>query len=220
MSAKKLSPDEKIKLLSDFFNSEQIQTKELARILHREIGGVAAIKLYLPGLQDVTDNIVLIEKINEVIDVTYLGLRKVLDNLYPRDVEKVGLKNELFNKCDELAQKYNSKINLFAKIPDDLEISPELAVNIYEICVDAMCFFCLVNADEFSTTLSLEKNILTVRMTANQIETKLAKQKEPSLHILRIKAQLILLNARIMSRTDWKHQMMFKFTLESPSEVI
>lgn len=221
MAARKLSADEKIILLSDFFNREQIQTNELARIFHRELGGVAAIRMYLPLLKNAKgENDIIIAKINEVIDLAYAGLREVYESFYERGVEKLGLGNMLFEKCDELSEKYNSKINLFARIPDELEINPELAVNIYEICVDAMCFLCLVNADEISGHITVEKNILTVSMYANQIETKLAKKKEPANHILRIRARLILLNARIMTRTDWKHEMMFKFTLEKPETVI
>lgn len=215
MAVKESNLEENIIFLTSLLKQEELERELFAASLHHKLGGIAVMKMYLTPLQTKDKKKrVFIKLMETTLQNTLDELRILMNDIYPRMVSRIGLISCLLESCDNYAKKYDSKINLATQITQRLEIDPQLEIGIYNLCVNSLEYFCLSSFSEIEIALTSKKDILTFQIFANGLNKNLSKNIELSKKLVLIKARLLLLNANIASKTNWKDTFAFRFDLK------
>lgn len=215
MPTQQSNPEENLKLLNELLLEEQIEREVLSKKIHYIGGSVATMKMFLKELETKNSKKnAYLRHLETIVQSTYDELEGLMDQAYPRKVTRIGLTGCLLRECDQLAMKYNSKINLITQITQTFRINKKQEVDIYKLCVSTIDFICEASYLNIEITLTLKNKNLIFKISGNGLYKAIINDSEQIRKLRIIKGRVLYLGANIGSKTNWKNQMEFKFSLE------
>jgi signal transduction histidine kinase len=213
MAQNQINTKEQIKVLTALLKQENLEREYLSKELHHKAGGIAIIKMYLKSLYSQHESVKrneTIQLLDDIIQTSLDELRIIMDGIYPRKVQRIGLVSALLGKCDDFSKKDNSKINLASTIPKRLKINWQQEIEIYRLCVNILDYFCIASTKLIACEISQKQNFLVIQVFGKDAKQDLLKNTEAITLMSFIKARIFLIRAIKMSKTNWRSVIAFK----------
>jgi two-component system NarL family sensor kinase len=212
----KLSPEERLKLLTELLNEEEKERNLIAQSLHHKTGGFSAMKIWLKLLEQKSDDQnSTLKELKQALDTSIDELKAITTEIYPRMVSRLGLISALKDYCEQNTKKYGVEIKCFTQITERLKMEVIQETVVYKICADSVEYLRMALYSKINIRLTLKNESLEVEISGKGAAKKTVEsQGQKQFKKLRLmKAKLIWLEAIVLTKTNWKNRMAFGFNL-------
>lgn len=206
--------EERLRLLAELFLNEQQERNTLAQNLHQTTGGIAAMNIWFSLLENkIGKRNKTLKMLKEVLGASVEDFKNITTEIYPRTVFRQGLMNALKEYAGKCMQDYDIEIVLLKIIEEQLKIDPKQEVEVYKLCKNIIDSLRLVFCSRIELRFSVSGETCQVKISGKGALKETFKNPEQIKRFRLIKARLLLLDAVILPKTNWKTHMEFDFKM-------
>lgn len=188
---------------ASIIRGQDLERKRLSLELHDSVGQKLVAVKYMLALAKITQDTTGFDQMSESMDSVIEEIRTITHNLSTQIVKEVGLEKSIDQILGESAKALSAETDFNYDLPDELDISPDMAKALYRIVQEA-----LSNAMKYSKASLLTVDLrfrnkqLSLKICDNGVGFDQLKQEVEGIGIQNIKHRVSYLNGFLRIQSE------------------